>query len=693
MSDAVVQPEGTPSLRKNDASVNDRTATPSFLRKQIVQIITFTTIAALILTCTAFTLWDYLSLRRGLIANVNSLANILCANTATSILQLDSEAAVNTIQSLSGDPRVLETKLFTADGKLLAHYARTQHLPGAPLGFPHQAECRMHNDSLRLSLPVENNHAVIGWIAMRIDNSEITRNFMRHALISLGILLLASTFALVLALRLQSHISTPILSLVSTARAIAERKDYTARAKGGDTNDEISVLIHAFNQMLTQIQKDDEELRSIHAGLEQRVRQRTADLETTNQRLLQEISDRKRAQEELQTQTVQLEEALERVRQMQRILMRNERISVLSQMASGIAHDFNNLLTPIMGFSELLVAHLEAVEGEGRALKMARQIFSAGQDAKQIVKRLRLMYQTEAQTDFSRINLAELVNGAIALTRPKWREEMQARDIRIEVITDLKSAAPLWGNESELREVFTNLILNAVDAMPHGGQIKIEAFGDADSVTVKVSDTGSGMTQEQLGHCFEAFFSTKGARGTGLGLSTVKSIILQHRGTIDVHSELGKGTIFVMQFPPCPPESNVAAVQMQSPMTNRSLRILAIDDDIPVLETIESFLLADHHTVERAGSGAEGLERIKASPFDLVITDRAMPDMSGDRVAALVKQTRPGTPVILLTGFGWIMRDKNEIPEGVDLVFSKPVTRAELRAAITQIFPNPKAEA
>jgi len=198
-----------------------------------------------------------------------------------------------------------------------------------------------------------------------------------------------------------------------------------------------------------------------------------------------------------------------------------------------------------------------------------------------------------------------------------------------------------------------------------------------------IGDTGTGMTEGVRRRCLEPFFTTKGERGTGLGLSMIYGIIQRHQGTIDVETEVDKGTTFIIRFPVQTAqarfEPNAQPVDAVQP-----LRVLVVDDEAVVREVVGEYLKLDGHVVEAADSGRDGLEKLRHRRFDLVLLDRAMPDMSGDEVAAAIKTANPTMPVIMLTGFGSMMDAADEKPAGVDFIVGKPVTINALRAAVSK---------
>jgi signal transduction histidine kinase len=385
--------------------------------------------------------------------------------------------------------------------------------------------------------------------------------------------------------------------------------------------------------------------------------------------------------EELRTRNAELQKALADLEAAQQHVIQQERLRALGQMASGIAHDFNNALVPILGFCELLQLSPQVLADRKKCLGYLETIQMAAKDAASIVARLREFYRAnKPDEEFGAVYLNRLVNQAMSLTQPKWKDQVQASGITIQVVTDLAEVPPVHGEESALREVLTNLIFNAVDAMPTGGTISIRTRSEKDRVVFDVIDSGTGMTEEVRRRCLEPFFSTKGERGTGLGLSMVFGIVQRHGGTIDLRSEVGRGTTFHITLPVYREEEVVP--KTQSVAAPRSLRVLVVDDEAPVRELLSAALAEDGHQVEVADQGVEGLRRFMAGKFDLVVTDKAMPGMSGDQMATAIKQVAPHTPIILLTGFGQFL-DKEKLPS-VDVLAPKPIGVVALRDAVAR---------
>ena len=403
---------------------------------------------------------------------------------------------------------------------------------------------------------------------------------------------------------------------------------------------------------------------------------------------IEDITERKRSEDDLRESKQRLEDTLQELKAAQQQVIQQERLRALGTMASGIAHYFNNALTAILGFSELLSQRPETLSDKEKTLRYVQMISTAAQDAGNVVNRLREFYrQREEGEVFAPIDLNQLAEQAVGLTQPKWKNQAEAAGIAIQVVTEPGKIPPVIGNAADLREALTNLIFNAVDALPQGGTITLRTRSNNSHVILEVADTGTGMTEEVRRRCLEPFFSTKGNRGTGLGLSMVYGILQRHEGTIDIQTTLGKGTTFILTMPikvkpPAVPEAASA------PKTIRPLRILLADDQDTVRQILREYLMVDGHTVTTATNGRDAFEIFQGAEFDVVVLDRAMPGMNGDQVAAAIKQLKPQLPVILLTGFGNMMQATGEKPCGVDLVLAKPVTIAGLQSALASVVAS-----
>jgi PAS domain S-box-containing protein len=396
-----------------------------------------------------------------------------------------------------------------------------------------------------------------------------------------------------------------------------------------------------------------------------------------------------------------LQQAYDDLRQTQQTFMQQERLRALGQMASGIAHDINNAISPARLYAEGL---LEREPGlSERARGSLETIARAIDDVAATVARLReFSRQREPQLALAPVDLNRLVLQVAELTRARWSDIPQQRGAVIRLHTDLAPVLPpVLGIESELREALTNLVFNAVDAMPEGGMLTLRTAAvpaqqgpghalEGPVVQVEVADSGVGMDDDTRRRCLEPFFTTKGERGTGLGLAMVYGIVQRHGADIRIDSTVGLGTTVRLRFPlpagvPAVPPAGLLPALSAEP--GRRLRILLIDDDPLLLKSLCDTLEADGHVVAAANGGQAGIDAFAAAqrqgmPFEVVITDLGMPYVDGRKVARAVKQHNSTTPVILLTGWGQRLVADSEIPEHVDQVLGKPPKLREVRTAL-----------
>jgi PAS domain S-box-containing protein len=389
----------------------------------------------------------------------------------------------------------------------------------------------------------------------------------------------------------------------------------------------------------------------------------------------------------------ELQQAYDNLRATQEAITQQERLRALGQMASGIAHDINNAISPVGLYTESLLENEPNLSV--RARDCLRIIQRSIDDVSQTVSRMREFYrQRESQVTPAAVRVNELVQHVIDLTRARWNDMPQQRGVVIKLETELAPGSPtIIGVESEIRGALVNLIFNAVDALPEGGTVtvrtrvdgEVPAADSAKHVHVEVSDTGVGMDADTRRRCMEPFFTTKGERGTGLGLAMVFGVAQRHTAGITIDSALGKGTTVHLSFP-----VNSVATSSAPPATVTKLptnmRILVVDDDPMLLKSLKEVLEADGHAVSTADGGQAGIEAVLAPKndqgFSVVITDLGMPHVNGLQVAAAVKRAAPATPVILLTGWGQRLTAEGDLPDHVNLVLGKPPKLRDLREAL-----------
>ncbi len=385
--------------------------------------------------------------------------------------------------------------------------------------------------------------------------------------------------------------------------------------------------------------------------------------------------------------TRQLSQALEDLHKTQRELIRQERINALGQMASGIAHDFNNALMAIMGYADILktLCNRDGLDNEySESLQIIRD---AAEDAAAVVRRLRQFYKPDENILLAEVDITNMLEHVRSITKPRWSAAAAADGASIAFDIQVTSAPLIAGHEPELREVFTNLVMNAVDAMPEGGNITVASRTEADYVVISFSDNGCGMDEEVRLRCIEPFYTTKGPVGSGLGLAVCHGIIQRHGGRMKIDSSVGKGTTFHIWLRKAGAQQIASADKSgKHHKPAGPLNILLVDDDPKTLKLLKNYLETEQHSLQTAPSGETALDILEKNTFDLVITDRAMGKVNGDAVAAFAKQKKAAKRVIMLTGFGDLMEARQEKPPGVDMVLGKPVDQNGLREAIAAVM-------
>jgi signal transduction histidine kinase/CheY-like chemotaxis protein len=393
------------------------------------------------------------------------------------------------------------------------------------------------------------------------------------------------------------------------------------------------------------------------------------------------------AQAAIAIENARLYEALDQsFRDLQRAqeeLLRSEKLRALGQLAAGIAHDLNNMLAAVLGQIELLklrITHPEVREA-------LATIETATTDGADIVRRIQDFARQRATSRLDPCKLAAIVDEVVEITRPRWEQDPERQGVTIRLRADVLGLPEVLGNAQEIREALTNIVINAVDAMPGGGKIDIRGTADEGSILLSVRDTGQGMPDEVRSRIFEPFFTTKGVRGTGLGLSMVYGIMERHGGRVAVNSSPGRGTTFTLQFQRATTEG--AAVR---PAPGKSLpaphRILLVDDDPLVRRTMATLLRSVGQQVVEAEGGAAALRELAGRPFDFVLTDLGMPDLSGWQVAEAVKQRHPNLPVVLITGWQDQVIAEAEQRRFVDAVLTKPSRLEDLLRVIRELEPS-----
>jgi signal transduction histidine kinase/CheY-like chemotaxis protein len=387
-----------------------------------------------------------------------------------------------------------------------------------------------------------------------------------------------------------------------------------------------------------------------------------------------------------------LYKAYQSLRTTQEQLVVSERIKAVGQMAAGVAHDFNNTLSVILARAQFALSRLNAERPDVDTVCSDLQtIIKTSLQGAETIKRIQDYTRIRKDAPTSAVSLNDVIRDAVEIARPKWKGESEARGKHVELEMDLGEIAPVSGNMYELTQVVSNLLFNAVEAMPEGGRIDIETRAEGDAAILSMTDTGVGMDEETRRRLFEPFFTTK-ETGQGLGTSIVFGIVSRHGGKISVDSTPGQGTTFRVQLPLSKlTEAEAESDRDDEPLPDVTARVLLIDDEPVVRETHEEVLVAGGHEVVSVGSATQALEECRRQQFDVVITDQSMPGMSGLELAREVKRLRSDLPVILFSG--WAMQELEEKVKqsGIDHILLKPCLMEDLLGIVQKAVRTPVA--
>jgi PAS domain S-box-containing protein len=366
-------------------------------------------------------------------------------------------------------------------------------------------------------------------------------------------------------------------------------------------------------------------------------------------------------------------------RKMEEQLLQTEKLRALGEMASGVAHDFNNALAAILGNTQLLLYSVQDEEMR-ESLKTIEKV---AKDSAQTVKRLQEFTKKRARQELFKLDINSIIRDVIEITKPKWKDEAQGKGNPIEMALQLGDLPKVAGNASEMREVITNIIFNAIEAMSGGGKIEIRTYQRGNNVHIRIADTGAGMDEETRKRIFEPFFTTKPFSNTGLGLSMSYGIIKRFGGEIEVESNVGVGTTFTIVLPVSLSGKEETKVDTTIKI-GKSLRVLVIDDEETVRSVLEKLLSQANHQVTVTNDGEKGIQLFQQKEFDIVLTDLGMPGLSGWEVCQRIKKIKQATPVGMITGWGMELSQDKMKEYGLDFILSKPFDFSQVIKVVSE---------
>lgn len=374
-----------------------------------------------------------------------------------------------------------------------------------------------------------------------------------------------------------------------------------------------------------------------------------------------------------------------------------ERLRAFREMAGEVAHDFNNTLSGILARAQLLLADVQDPDVR-RSLRMIEQVALEGA---WVVRRFQDFSRMRPARPFQPVDLNQLVEEIANSARSRWSQQLSARGITGEVRCETVVVPGLAGDMAELRQVLTSIALNALDAMPEGGNLTFRTGREAGRAFCQVADTGVGMTEQVRLHIFDPFFTTKREKGKGFGLSGAYAVVDRHGGEITVESEVGKGAVFTVWLPlaveaaeplPSPQRpaspARIAAAPAAKPASPAT--ILVVDDSEEVREVLRELLSRHGYTIVTCPDGESGLVELESRTFDLAMVDLGLPGISGLEVAHRLKQRWATTQVALMTGYGDRLGPEDANAKGVDFVLSKPFSLDQLRSVVEHALAQGK---
>jgi signal transduction histidine kinase len=417
---------------------------------------------------------------------------------------------------------------------------------------------------------------------------------------------------------------------------------------------------------LAERESAEARLRELADTLEQKVAERTRDLAAANDRLTAEIAERERAESRL---------------------IQAQKMEAVGQLTGGIAHDFNNLLTAIIGSLDLLLRRTD----EERVARLARNALQAAERGATLTAQL-LAFSRRQRLSPTPVDPNHVVTGMA---------DLLGRAIGTHISIDMALGDDLWralADPTQLEVMILNLVINARDAMPAGGRIRIETrnvrevppalaaeLNPGEYVALAVSDTGTGMPPDVLGRAFEPFFTTKvQGKGTGLGLSQLYGFARQSGGTVRIDSELGEGTTVTIYLPRTREQVAAASAPLPERRSKSRARILIVDDDEGVRNVAAAIVEELGFTVLTAPGASAALRLLAEQEVELVITDIVMPEMTGLELAKEVRERLPGLPILFASGYADVATFGAELSEAT--VLKKPFRIAEVAERIRDML-------
>jgi signal transduction histidine kinase/DNA-binding response OmpR family regulator len=659
------------------------------IRAKLIVIIMSVTMTALLISSVAYVIYDVATYRTTLEEELRVLAQMTGDNCAAALQFDDASGAAEVLATFRNRPSILSAGVFTSDSVLFAAYdrtgqnrTRTPHDRQPPLGVVWTP------DDVRIVLPIESRDRPIGAIALRCDLSSLQSTLQKDILIVGALFVLTGLAAFVLATRLQRVIVRPVLELSAAAKHVAETKDYSIRSDARH-QDEIAELARAFNRMLSEIQDRETSLKNVRDHLEELVEERTQRLQTANEQLQNEMTEREKVQARLITAKEEAEKA--------------NRLK--SQFLANISHELRTPMNSILGFSNLLLK-----SGDPKVRDYAETIQRSGQRLMRLIDDILDLSKVEAGK--IRIQKKPFDVRNLAVLKDTMAPLLQGKSIDFTLHFDPDLPQTICSDEVKIMQILTNLAGNAIKFTP-SGFVRVEClpFRDGREILFRVEDSGIGIRPEHLDSIFEEFYQVdrdKGrATGSGLGLTISRQIAIALGGRLWVESAFGKGSSFYFTIDVQPSE-DTSTYSPEEPADvslpgNRaaadSLRILIAEDEESNQKLFCELLAGFDFRV--VSDGIEALRECRREKPALVLMDIMMPNLDGE--ATLLEMRKDDAlkdiPVIAVTARAMVGDREALMDKGFDGYLAKPINEKDLYAVIaaygirTDRAPQPSSPA
>src|SRR2546426_2678793 len=623
---------------------------------------------ALVLACAAFIAFDMITFRHAMLGNLSTQAQIIGSNSVSALLFNDPQSAENTLLALKAAPNILSAQVYLPDGRPFASYSRDRDrygpvLPPIPSG---QTETHwIKDDQIALVRSIVLDGKPIGAVYIRSDLQELHSRFQRYAAIAAIVLSVCLLAALMISSIFRRAVAEPIVDLSKIARIVSQDKNYSVRATPIRSPAELAILIDAFNEMLTQIQQNERALRKAHDGLEQRVQERTAELEAA-----------KKEVEEFSRSVLLAKEEVERGSKFK------------DQFLSTMSHELRTPLNAVLGFSGLLADERYGPLND-RQQRYVAHIHTGGKHLLKLISDILDLSKIEAgRMELTRedVTVASAFGEVISALYPLAEKKSQA------LLQQVEPNIHVHADAMRFKQVLMNLVGNAIKFTPESGRIEMVARQVDDQVRMEVRDNGPGIPPDQQQRIFEAFVrltqTGNATEGTGLGLAITSRLVELHGSKLGIESRPGEGTCFYFSLPLIAiARDQPAQTSMPMPRARKAPRILVIEGNEVTWHLIQSQLTYSGYETLKCAQPERAREMAAEHQPDAITLDLLMQPVHGLEVLLQLKND-PRTlkiPVIVVT-----IVDQPSVGTalGADEDLIKPVDKATLLAAVERCLKS-----